>query len=112
MLQGNKYPFLDFFRAITTSFSNKSINFIAVLNIFDFHDEHTRKFESASFLEKSNLIELMYYEFIEGIPSPELYIKAATLFNLHNLPKEDLFIIRQDWHLIINKIKEGKAEEL
>lgn len=83
-----------------------------VLNIFDFHDEHTRKFESASFLEKSNLIELMYYEFIEGIPSPELYIKAATLFNLHNLPKEDLFIIRQDWHLIINKIKEGKAEEL
>lgn len=83
-----------------------------VLNIFDFHDEHTRKFESASFLEKSNLIELMYYEFIEGVPSPDLYIKAATLFDLHNLPKEDLFIIRQDWHLIVNKIKNGKAEDL
>lgn len=82
------------------------------LNIFDFNDEYKRTFENASFLEKANLIELMYYEFIKDEPSPELVIKAATLFNLHNLPEEDLLIIKQDWEIIVNKIKEGKAEEL
>lgn len=82
------------------------------LNIFDFNDEYKRTFENASFLEKANLMELMYYEFIKDKPSPELFIKAATLFNLHKLPEEDLLIIKQDWEIIINKIKEGKAEEL
>lgn len=82
------------------------------LNIFDFNDEYKRDFENASFLEKANLIELMYYEFIKDVPSPELFIKAATLFKLHELPEEDRLIIEQDWKIIIEKIKEGKAEEL
>jgi len=82
------------------------------LNIFDFNDEYKKKFENASFLEKAKLIELIYYEFIKNIPSPELFIKAATLINLHDFPEEDMLIIRQDWEIIINKIKEGKAEEL
>lgn len=83
-----------------------------VLNIFDFHDEYKRQFKNASFLEKSNLMELIYYEFIKETPAPEFYIKAATLFNLDDIPEEDKLIIRQDWELIVNKIKEGKAEEL
>ncbi|MGO2205083.1 Sau3AI family type II restriction endonuclease [Staphylococcus xylosus] len=83
-----------------------------VLNIFDFNDEYKRSFENASFIEKSNLMELLYYEFKKDVDSPDLKIKAATLFNLHNLPKEDLLIIEQDWNIIISKIKEGKAEEL
>lgn len=83
-----------------------------VLNIFDFNDEYKRQFENASFLEKANLMEIMFYEFIKDVPSPELFIKAATLFNLHDLPEEDMLIIKQDWEIIINKIKEGKAEEL
>ena len=48
------------------------------LNIFDFNDEHKRNFENASFIEKANLIELMYYEFIKDIPSPELKIGRAS----------------------------------
>ncbi len=82
------------------------------LNIFDFNDEYKRTFENASFLEKANLMELMYYEFVKDEPSPELFIKAATLFDLHDLPEEDKLIIEQDWNIIVNKIKEGKAEEL
>ena len=82
------------------------------LNIFDFHDEYKREFKNASFLEKANLMELIYYEFIKDIASPEYYIKAATLLNLNDLPEEDLLIIEQDWEIIVNKIKEGKAEEL
>lgn len=83
-----------------------------VLNIFDFNDEYQRTFENASFIEKSNLIELLYYEFKKDVDSPNLKIKAATLFNLNDLPEEDLLIIEQDWNIIVDKIKEGKAEEL
>lgn len=83
-----------------------------VLNIFSFHDEPTRSFINSSFLEKANLIELVYYEHLKEIASPELIVKAATLFNLYKLPKEDMLIIEQDWNTIVQKIKEGKAEEL
>jgi len=83
-----------------------------VLNIFDFHDEITRTFEQASFLEKASLIELMYYEYKKEDIPPDYNIKAATLFNLHELPKEDQLIIQQDWKIIVSKIKAGKAEEL
>ncbi|MEP9852959.1 Sau3AI family type II restriction endonuclease [Staphylococcus aureus] len=83
-----------------------------VLNIFDFNDEYKRNFLNASFIEKSNLIELLYYEYKKNVDSPNLKIKAATLFNFDDLPEEDLLIIEQDWNIIIDKIKEGKAEEL
>lgn len=83
-----------------------------VLNIFDFHEEYKRQFSNASFLEKANLIELIYYEFIKETPAPDFHIKAATLFNLNNISEEDKLIIEQDWNLIVRKIKEGKAEEL
>lgn len=83
-----------------------------VLNIFDFHEEYKKDFLNSSFLKKANLIEMMYYEFIKGIPSPDLIIKAATLLDLHDLPEEDMLIIEQDWNIIVEKIKAGKAEEL
>ena len=83
-----------------------------VLNIFDFNDEYKREFKNASFLEKAKLMELIYYEYVKDTPAPDFYIKAATLLNLDDLPEEDKLIIEQDWNLIVNKIKEGKAEEL
>ncbi|MFI3130047.1 Sau3AI family type II restriction endonuclease [Mammaliicoccus sciuri] len=83
-----------------------------VLNLIDFNDEYKRDFSNASFKVKSDLIELIYYEYIKGVDSPELKIKAANLLDLNKLPEEDLLIIEQDWNIIIDKIKEGKAEEL
>ncbi|PEX04823.1 hypothetical protein CN453_04750 [Bacillus cereus] len=82
------------------------------LNVFDFHDECTRTFETASFIQKANLIEIVYYEFIQNIPSPDLIIKRAVLFDLLKLPEEDMLIIKQDWEKIVRKINDGKAEEL
>lgn len=83
-----------------------------VLNIFDFHDEVNRTFENASFLEKANQIELMYYEHIEGTKSPDLIIKNALTLDLKELPYEDQLIIKNDWLTITDVIKQGKAEEL
>ncbi|WP_022797053.1 Sau3AI family type II restriction endonuclease [Bavariicoccus seileri] len=83
-----------------------------VLNIFDFNDEYKRSFEHASFVEKAELTELMYYEYLVNEESPDLYIKAATLFDLKKLPEEDMLIIKQDWEKIVEYILQGKAEEL
>lgn len=82
------------------------------LNLFDFSDEYKRNFENASFLQKANLIELLYYEYKDNLDSPDFIIKAANLVNLRDLPREDMLIIEQDWNTIVEKIKEGKAEEL
>src|SRR5690625_2783127 len=83
-----------------------------VLNIFDFHDEYKRTFDKASFIEKANLMELMYYEFIKVTNARKFCIKTVKIFNLRDLPEEDKLIIEQEWNLIIDKINEGKAEEL
>src|SRR5699024_2600543 len=77
-----------------------------------FNEEYLKPFEQASFILKSSLIELMYYEHKKDIPSPELEVKKANLFKLSDLPKEDWLIIKQDWETIINKILEGRADEL
>lgn len=82
------------------------------LNIFNFYDESNRTFENASFFKKCTFIELLYYEYKDKIDSPDFIVKAANLLNLKDLPKEDLLIIEQDWNTIVQKIKEGKAEEL
>lgn len=82
------------------------------LNIFDFFDEYKREFKNASFLEKAQLMELIFYEYKKDVPSPELEIKAASLFDFDKLPLEDMLIIEQDWNIIVKKIQEGKAEEL
>lgn len=93
-----------------------------VLGIIDFKDEYSQSFETASFMRKAKEIELIYYEYesnkvytFDGkdrADYPEFTIKAADLFNLNSLPKEDLAIIRQDWETIVKKIKDGKAHEL
>lgn len=83
-----------------------------VLNIFDYNDEYLREFKNASFLEKAHLIEMLYYEYQKDVPSPELEMMAAILFNLHNIPEEDMLIIEQDWMKIIDMIKAGRAHEL
>lgn len=83
-----------------------------VFNVMNFNDEWKRTFETASFMEKARLTELVQYEYQSQLPSPEFSIKAATFLDLYDLPKEDLLIIKNDWQIIVDKIKEGKAEEL
>lgn len=83
------------------------------LNIFDFNDEYKREFRNASFIQKANLTELLYYQYLNDCSYPDFKIVNAYLFNIMDeLSEEDLLIIESDWNIIVNKIKEGKAEEL
>lgn len=80
-----------------------------VLNIINYMEEYKNSFEKSSFMKKNNLIELMFYEYIEGVPKLNLKISKAILFSF---PSKDLEIIKNDWETIISYIKNGKAHEL
>ncbi|MEI5909344.1 MutH/Sau3AI family endonuclease [Bacillus spongiae] len=93
-----------------------------VLNIFDFNEEHKRDFQNSSFLKKSKLVELMLYKYnpvdylqFEGkeYPTyPDFLITHSILFNLKDLLDDDWAIIENDWNIIMNMIRQGRAEDI
>lgn len=83
------------------------------LNVFNYSDEYKRDFKNASFFEKAELTELLFYKFLKGVPYPEMEIVKAHTFDMaKDISEEDMEIIKSDWEIIIDKIKKGKAHEL
>lgn len=80
-----------------------------VLNIIDYNCIVEEKWEGSSFLHKNNLLLLVFYLHEEGKERLDFTIKWVTLWDYG---EKDLEIIKQDWHKIVNKIREGKAHEL
>ena len=80
-----------------------------VLNIINYMDEYKHSFYDSHFWYKNRLIEIVWYLFEEGKAKEEFKITDELLFQF---PKDDLPIIIDDWNIIINKIKLGKAHEI
>lgn len=80
-----------------------------VLNIINYHNEVTKSFESSSFWSKNQSLLLMLYEWVPEVRRADYRILKSYL---HRFSEEDLEIIKQDWELIVNKIRDGKAHEL
>jgi DNA mismatch repair protein MutH len=80
-----------------------------VLNIINYMEEYKKTFETSSFWHKNKKLYLLFYLWEERIPRSNYKIIKQMLFEY---PDKDLIIIKQDWEFIINKIKEGKADEL
>ena len=80
-----------------------------VLNIINYMEEYKNTFETSSFWHKNKTLYLMFYLWEEGIPRSDYKIVNQMLYTY---PEEDLLIIKQDWELIINKIKNGLAHEI
>lgn len=80
-----------------------------VLNIINYHEEVYKEFKTSSFWKKNEKLLLMFY-----LWTPELKRADYQLIKsyLHTYPEEDLAIIEQDWKVIVNKIREGRAHEL
>lgn len=93
-----------------------------VLNIFDFNEEYKRDFQNSSFLKKSNLVELMLYKYnpvnyfqFDGkvYPTyPDFLMTHSILFNLNDLLEDDWAIIENDWNIIMDMIRQGRAEDI
>ncbi len=80
-----------------------------VLNIINYMEEYKKTFETSSFWHKNETLYLMFYLWEEGVPRSDYKIVKQMLYNY---PDEDLLIIKQDWELIINKVRNGLAHEL
>lgn len=81
-----------------------------VLNIIDYMSEYQNTFKTSHFFYKNKNIELLWYLWEAGKDKKDLIITHELLLDLEL--SEDLKQIEEDWNLIINKIKNGKAHEI
>lgn len=80
-----------------------------VLNIINYMEEYRKSFENSYFWNKNKTLLLLFYEWKKELQSKD-YIITDTL--LHEFSEADLIVIKNDWQIIINKIKSGKAHEI
>lgn len=80
-----------------------------VLNIINYMEEYKNSFETSSFWHKNENLNLMFYLWEEGVPRSDYKIIKHLLYTY---PEEDLLIIKQDWEVIVNKIRNGLAHEI
>ena len=108
----------DFYEArielkVTPIKKNKNGSYSAkerlVLNIINYMEEYKNTFETSSFWHKNENLNLMFYLWEEGVPRSDYKIIRHLLYTY---PEEDLLIIKQDWEIIVNKIRNGLAHEI
>lgn len=80
-----------------------------VLNIINYLEVHKEDFETSSFWKKNSHLLLIFYLHDKDVDLLDYIIKLVDDWQY---PQEDLIIIKRDWKVINQKIKEGKAHEL
>lgn len=80
-----------------------------VLNIIDYNEEYKHDFYDSSFWNKSKMMLLVFYEWKPEVKQEDYIIKDVILYEFN---EDDLAIIKNDWQIIIDKIKQGKAHEI
>ena len=80
-----------------------------VLNIINYLEVHKEDFENSSFWKKNANLLLVFYLHDKEL---DLLDYAIKLVDVWQYPKEDLKVIKRDWELINQKIRDGKAHEL
>ncbi|MCM3758510.1 restriction endonuclease [Sporosarcina aquimarina] len=80
-----------------------------VLNIINYMEEANKTFEDSSFWKKNKELLIMFYEWLPQVKRSDYRIIKSYL---HEYATEDLEIIKHDWELINEKIREGLAHEL
>lgn len=81
-----------------------------VLNIIDYMSEYKNTFETSSFWTKNHTMQLMFYEYVPGVPKEQWYVSHVYLWEMQKEPYLDQF--RKDWHCIREMIEFGRAHEL
>ncbi|KAF3305026.1 restriction endonuclease, partial [Carnobacterium sp. PL17GRE32] len=80
-----------------------------VLNIINYMKEVEYSFETSSFWRKNEKILMMFYFWDKELDRGDYRILKSVLYTY---PEDDLEIIKNDWEIIVGKIRAGKAEEL
>ena len=80
-----------------------------VLNIINYLEVVNQQFETSDFWKKNATLLLIFYLHQANYDLLDYVIKLVDAWNY---PTTDLEIIKKDWHLIKQKIEDGKAHEL
>jgi len=80
-----------------------------VLTVIDYMEDYKDSFYDSHLYNKCALMLLIYYLHNSDSPRLDYVIKFTNLFKF---PESDLEIIKNDYNVIINKIKAGKAHEI
>lgn len=80
-----------------------------VCNMIDYMSVVNEDFEESHFYKKCQLMLLLFYLHINGANKLDLQFLLSILWSF---PDKDLAIIKQDYQVIVDKIKEGRAHEL
>lgn len=81
-----------------------------VLTMIDYYNVVNETFEDSHMWQKARLILLVYYLYQQEIKNRLDY--KIDYVKLFSPPEQDLQIIKHDFEVIKNKIREGKAHEL
>lgn len=80
-----------------------------VCGMIDFCKIVDDSFEESSFYKKSRLMLILFYLHVKGCELRDLEFLYSVLWKLD---QKDLIIIRRDYEIIVDKIKNGLAHEL
>ena len=80
-----------------------------VCNMINYMEVVNEDFEHSHFYLKCQLMLLLFYMHVQGADKLDLEFLISILWRF---PAKDLEIIRNDYNIIIDKIKAGKAHEL
>jgi len=80
-----------------------------VLNIINYNEVVNQNFDNSSFWKKNNNLLLVFYLHEAEKEKIDYRIEIVDEWSF---PEIDLEIIKKDWNIISQKIKEGKAHEL
>lgn len=83
-----------------------------VLNIINFNQENLDDFYQSSFYKKNQKLLMFFYLYDDEVLNKDYFIQDFIYHDLKEIPWHDLEIIKNDWKIIVKKIKEGKAHEL
>ena len=118
LLETNNYPGADFSDAgmelkCTPLKKNRQDEYIIkerlVCNLIKYCEVVKEDFEHSHFYLKCQLMLLLFYLYQKDCDNLDLKFIFSVLWKL---PPKDLLIIRHDYEVIIDKIKQGKAHEL
>jgi len=118
LLETNNYAGADFSEAkmelkCTPLKKSKQEDFLIkerlVCNMINYCEVVNEDFEHSHFYLKCQLMLLLFYLYQKNCDNLDLRFIFSVLWKL---PEKDLLIIRHDYDVIIDKIKQGKAHEL
>ena len=80
-----------------------------VLNIINYMTENLDSFYDSHLWYKNKEILMMFYEHNYNLPKQSWFLQEILDYTW---PEKDLEIVKNDWKIITDKIKKGKAHEL